>query len=70
MAELTKADVAKKVKRLVQVIGEDKKPVFNKDGSPKMDEVAIKESEVFSFKDYGDHVVVVTVDGQKFNNKK
>lgn len=32
--------------------------------------VAIKANEVLSFRDYGDRVVVVTVDGQKFSSGK
>lgn len=32
--------------------------------------VAIKTNEVLSFRDYGDRVVVVTVDGQKLTGEK
>lgn len=57
--ELTKADVAKLVKRVTFV--EEK-------GATKRIVSPIKPDEVLEFKDYGDHVVVVTVDGQKFSN--
>ena len=62
--ELTKADAAKLVKRTVIV------PPEKEGGKPTTKEVAIKESEVLAFKDYGDHVVVVTDDGQKFTGEK
>lgn len=58
--ELTKAEAAKRVKRLVTV----KRP----DGEPAVKQVAVKEDEVFAFRDYGTHVVVVTTDGQKLSS--
>ena len=61
---LTKAEVAKLVKRTVLV------PAEKEDGKATEKEVAIKESEVLDFKDYGDRVVVVTTDGQKFTGNK
>ena len=54
--EMTKAQAAKAVRR----------PVTDKDG--KVSYVAVKEAEVLDFRDYGTHVVVVTVDGQKFRS--
>lgn len=42
------------------------RPPAEADGKP----VAIKANEVFAFRDYGTHVVVVTVDGQKFIGEK
>lgn len=59
---MTKAEVAKLVRR------QAKKP--DKDGNVVTTEVAVKESEVLSFKDYGDRVVVVTIDGRKLTGKK
>lgn len=50
--EMTAAQAAKLVFR----------PAAEPDGKP----IPIKAAEVFAFRDYGDHVVVVTVDGQKF----
>lgn len=55
-AAMTKAQAAKAVRR----------PVTDKDG--KVSYVAVKEAEVLDFRDYGTHVVVVTVDGQKFKS--
>lgn len=61
---LTKSDAAKLVSRPVPVIGEDGKPTGKTKDQP------ISEKEVLSFKDYGDRVVVVTTDGQKFEGAK
>lgn len=55
-AAMTKAEAAKAVRRTVT----------DKDG--KVSKVAVKEAEVFDFRDFGTHVVVVTVDGQKFSS--
>ncbi len=60
--ELTKAEAAKLAKRTITKTG--------KDGKTETQEVPVKDSEVLSFKDYGDHVVVVTVDGKKFTGRK
>lgn len=54
--EMTAAQAAKLVFR----------PPEKEGGKP----VAIKAEEVLSFRDYGAHVVVVTVDGQKFAGEK
>lgn len=54
--EMTAAQAAKLVCR----------PPSEPDGRP----IAIKAAEVLSFRDYGTHVVVVTVDGQKFTGEK
>lgn len=54
--ELTVAQAAKLVSR----------PPAEPDGKP----IPIKAAEVLSFRDYGDRVVVVTVDGQKFSADK
>lgn len=61
---LTAADAAKLVKREVVV------PPEKEGGKPITKKVAIEESEVLDFKDYGDYVVVVTKDGQKFTGDK
>lgn len=62
--EMTAADAAKLVSREV--------PVLNKDGKPSGEtkQAAVKASEVLSFRDYGDTVVVVTTDGQKLTGEK
>lgn len=59
-AEMTKAQAAKAVRRPV--------PVKAKDGTVTIDMVAVKPDEVLAFKDHGTHVVVVTIDGQKFSS--
>jgi hypothetical protein len=67
---MTKAQAAKLVQRLVPRKDKDGVPVVGRNGQPVMDGVPIAEVEVFAFTDHGDHVVVVTVDGQKFRGKK
>ena len=61
---LSAAQAAKLVSREVAELGADGKP------TGKTKSIPIKADEVFSHKDYGDHVVVVTVDGQKFVGEK
>lgn len=64
--QMTAADAAKRVKRPVTEIVDGK----DKDGNPvkvtKVRYVSVAASEVLDFKDYGNRVVVVTKDGQKF----
>lgn len=62
-SSLTQAQAAALVKREVPVL-QDGKP------TEKIRQVAIKADEVLSFREYEDHVVVVTVDGQKFRGEK
>lgn len=62
--ELTREQATRLVCRVVPVIGKDGKPT----GATK--EVPVKSGEVLSFKDCGDRVVVVTVDGQKLSGPK
>lgn len=59
---LTKADVVKRVKRQVVLDAGN--------GRTRTDRVALREDEVFDFKDYGTHIVVVTVAGEKFSNAR
>ncbi|TVO70902.1 hypothetical protein FHP88_15725 [Sedimenticola selenatireducens] len=62
---LTHAEVAKLVKREV--------PILDKEtGKPtdKTREIAVKGDEVLSFKEYDDHVIVVTKDGKKLRGEK
>ena len=54
--EMTVAQAAKLVSR--QPVEPNGKPV------------PIKTAEVFAFRDYGTHVVVVTEDGQKFSSER
>lgn len=63
-AVLDKAAAAKLVKREV--------PAFDKDGKPtgKTKFIDVGADEVFAFKDHGDYVNVVTVDGKKLQGSK
>lgn len=64
LKELTAADAAKLVRREVVI------PPEKEGGKPTSKKVAIEPGEILAFKDYGDHVVVVTKDGQKFYGDK
>jgi hypothetical protein len=69
--EMTKADAAKRVRRFVY--GPVKTGKVDADGKDVMDiklidRLPVRENEVLDFKDFGTHVVVVTVDGQKFRS--
>lgn len=61
---LTAADAAKLVHRTIVV------PSEKEGGKPTTKKVAIEPKEVLDFKDLGDRVVVVTIDGQKFYGDK
>lgn len=63
-AEMTAAEAAKLVFR--------EAPALNKEGKPtgEIKQIAVKVSEVLSFRDCGDHVVVVTTDGRKLHGEK
>ena len=71
IAAMTAAEAAKRVKRPVtSVVVEDGKPKRDEAGA-LVTETKLKPvgaSEVLAFRDYGDRVVVVTVDGQKFDS--
>lgn len=56
---MTAADAAKRVKRTVEV---------KEGGKAVVKTLPVKAEEVLDFKDYGTHVVVVTVDGQKLSS--
>lgn len=64
LKNLTAAEAAKLVKRTVI------EPAEKEGSKPITKKVAIEEKEVLDFKDYGDYVVVVTKDGQKFTGDK
>lgn len=61
--EMTAAQAAALVKREVPEMKDDKP-------TGKMKPVAVKADEVFAFKDHGDHVTVLTVDGVKLRGDK
>ena len=62
--QMTAAEAAKRVKRTVTEL------VDGKDGAkvPRTRKVSVEEDEVLSFHNHGTHVVVVTLDGQKFSS--
>lgn len=62
--QMTAAEAAKLVKREAPVVGEDGTP------TGKVKPVALDPREVFAYRDHGDHVIVVTVDGQKLRGEK
>lgn len=64
--KLTAAEAAKAVRRPVTeaVVDKEGKPT----GETKTKQVAVRAEEVLDFKDYGTHVVVVTIDGQKLSS--
>ena len=62
--ELTAADVAALVFRETQKLDASGNP------TGKVDKKPISADEVLAWRDYGDHVVVVTTDGQKFSGDK
>lgn len=69
--EMTKAEAAKRVKRFIY--GPVKSGKLDAEGKDVMEialieKVAVRADEVLDFKDFGTHVVVVTVDGQKFRS--
>lgn len=61
---MSAADAAKLVCRTSAEVGDDGRP------TGKLVETPLEADEVFAFKDHGDHVVVVTVDGQKLRGAK
>lgn len=58
--KLSAADAAKRVKR--RIVETDKAGVERERFVP------VDQKEVLAFRDYGTHVVVVTIDGQKFSS--
>ncbi|WP_080758145.1 hypothetical protein [Comamonas testosteroni] len=60
--KLTVAEAAKRVQRIVLEPAEGKDKFKEK-------RLTVSADEVLSFKDYGTHIVVVTVDGQKLTGK-
>lgn len=66
--QMTAAEAAKRVKRPVTVLVDDKDDAGKAIKVPKVKRVAVDADEVLSFRDHGTHVVVVTKDGQKFSS--
>ena len=67
---MTAADAAKLVKRMVAKTNDKGEIVKDRDNNPVAVPQGIKESEVMSFADYGDRVVVVTTSGEKLEADK
>lgn len=68
--DMTAAQAAKLVQRMVPKLNAKNEIERDRDGNPIAVPQAIKDSEVMSFADYGDHVVVVTTSGEKLQAKK
>lgn len=68
-AVMTKEDAAKFVFRRVPKM-KDGEPVLNDEGDPELESTPVPADEVMSFKDYGDHVVIVTTAGEKLRGDK
>ena len=67
---MTKADVAKLVRRTVAKKDAKGKAVLDEKNNPVTTEQPIDEKEILSFAEYDDHVVVVTVRGEKLRGAK
>lgn len=68
--DMTKAEAAKLVFRLVPDLDEKGKPKLDKDKNPLTKKQPITEADVMSFGDYPDRVVVVTTAGEKLVHTK
>lgn len=68
--EMTAAQAAKLVRRMVPKLNEKNEIIRDREGNPIAVPQAIKDSEVMSFADYGDRVVVVTTSGEKLEADK
>lgn len=69
-AKMTAAEAAKLVRRMVPKVDDKGQIVRDKDGNPVAVPQGVKAEEVMSFADYGDHVVVVTIAGEKLHAEK
>ncbi len=67
---MTATEAGRIARRPVPVLNKEGQPVFDRDGTPKVDLKPIPAAEIFAFRDHGDFVRVVTVDGQKFEGTK
>ena len=69
-SEMTAAEAAKLVRRMVPKTNDKGEIIKDRDGNPVGVPQAIKESEVMSFAEYDDRVVVVTTAGEKLEAAK
>lgn len=67
--QMTAAEAAKLVRRMVPKLNDKSEIVRDRDGNPVAVPQGIKAEEVMSFADYGDRVVVVTTSGEKLEAK-
>ncbi len=67
---MTAAEAAKLVRRMVPKLNDKGEIVRDRDQNTVAVPQAIKGSEVMSFADYGDRVVVVTTSGEKLEANK
>lgn len=67
---ISRAEVAKLVKRTVPVLDDDGQPKLNKKEEPITKKEAIEEEEILNFADYPDRIVVVTTQGEKLVHTK
>ncbi|KLN57626.1 hypothetical protein [Variovorax paradoxus] len=65
---ITAAEAASRVRRIVVEVVEGKDRQGNPTKSEKIREIRLDPADVLSYRDYGTHVVVVTVDGQKLTD--
>lgn len=66
---LTKAEAAK-LCSVDELVLKDGQPVLDKDGNPTTKARPLTVEEVFGFREYDDHVMVVTVAGRKIRGEK
>ncbi|MDD2711372.1 MAG: hypothetical protein PHU77_00490 [Simplicispira sp.] len=66
--QMTAAEAAKKVRRIVTELVPGKDAAGNPTKVARVKTMAVDTAEVLSFCDYGTHVVVVTRDGQKLSS--
>lgn len=69
-ADMTKEQAAKFVQRLVPKTDKDGKPVLDAEKQPVLEGKPVPPEEIIGWKDYGDHVIVVTTAGEKLRGDK
>lgn len=67
---MTKEQAAEIVKRQVPKFDKDSQPMKDKDGQPVLESRSIPLDEIIGWKEYADHVIVVTSAGEKLRGEK
>ncbi len=67
---MTKEQAAKYVTRQVPKQDKDGKWVLDKNQQPVLESVPVEAASIIGWKDYGDHVIVVTEQGEKLRGDK